>query len=91
MIKNIKKQLLNRINYLSGHLEGIKKMIGEEKYCIDIILQNKAVIAAIEKINEMILENHLNTCFAEAIKGKNEKERRKKFKEILEIFKNSEK
>ncbi len=79
------------MNYLIGHLEGIKKMIENDEYCIDIIKQNKAVIAAIEKVNEMILENHLNTCVTKAIKGKSAKERKKKIKEILELFKNSEK
>lgn len=77
------------MSYLSGHLEGIKKMIKDDKYCIDVIKQNEAVIAAIKKVNRMILENHLNTCVTEAIKGKNEKERKKKIKELLEIFKNS--
>ena len=91
MKKATKKQILNRMNYLSGHLEGVKKMLREDKYCIDIIKQNEAVIAAIKKLNQMILENHLNTCVTEAIKGKSEKERKNKIKELLEIFKNSNK
>jgi len=91
MRNSIKKQVLNRMNYLTGHLEGIKKMVKDEKYCIDIIKQNEAVIAAIEKVNEMILENHLNTCVTQAIKGKSERERKKKIKELLELFKNSKK
>lgn len=91
MKKSLKKQVINRMGYLSGHLEGIKKMIKDDKYCIDIIKQNEAVIAAIKKVNKMILENHLNTCVAEAIKSKNKQEQKKKVKELLEIFKNSEK
>ena len=91
MKKLFKKQILNRMNYLSGHLEGIKKMIKDNKYCIDIIKQNEAVIAAIKKLNQIILENHLNTCVTQAIKGKGGKERKKKIKELLEIFKNSNK
>lgn len=79
------------MNYISGHLEGIKRMIKEDKYCIDIILQNEAVISAIKKVNEMVLKNHLDTCVTQAIKGKSEKERKKKIKELLEIFKNSKK
>ena len=91
MKSSAKKQILNRMNYLSGHLVGIKKMIKDDKYCIDVIKQNEAVMAAIKKVNRMILENHLNTCVTEAIKGKDEKERKKKIKELLEIFKNSDK
>ena len=79
------------MNYLSGHLEGIKKMLRDDEYCIDIIKQSEAVIAAIRKLNQMVLENHLNTCVTEAIKGPNKKERKKKIKELLEIFKNSDK
>ncbi len=90
MKPSVKKQLLNRMNYLSGHLEGIKKMIKGDKYCIDIIKQNEAVMAAIKKVNRIILENHLNTCVAEAIKSKNKKEQKKKIKEILELFKSSD-
>ena len=66
-------------------------MIKDDKYCIDVIKQNEAVMAAIKKVNRIILENHLNTCVTEAIKGKNEKERKKKIQELLEIFKNSDK
>lgn len=75
------------MNYLSGHLEGVKKMIKNDKYCIDIIRQNQAVIAAIKKINRIILENHLNTCVVQVIKGRDKKEQKKKIKELLEIFK----
>ncbi|PIV65025.1 MAG: transcriptional regulator [Candidatus Nealsonbacteria bacterium CG01_land_8_20_14_3_00_12] len=91
MKKSFKKQILNRMNYLSGHLEGIKKMIKGDKYCIDIIKQNEAVIAAIKKLNQMVLENHLNTCVTQAIKSRDKKEKTKKIREILEIFQNSTK
>jgi len=79
------------MNYLSGHLEGIRKMIKGDKYCIDIIKQNEAVIAAIKKLNQMVLENHLNTCVTQAIKSRDKKEKTKKIREILEIFQNSTK
>lgn len=86
MKQSAKKQIINRMNYLSGHLEGVKKMIQKDKYCIDIILQNEAVIEAIKKVNQNILENHLDTCVTEAIRGKSEKERRAKIRELLKLF-----
>lgn len=91
MKKDLKKQAINRVNYIIGHLQGVRKMIEQEKYCIDIIMQNKAVYSALKKVDEIILENHLNTCVTEAIKGKSKKEREKKMKELLELFKNSDK
>ena len=88
MVSKFKKQILNRMNYVSGHFDGIKKMLKDDKYCLDIIKQNEAVAAAIKKINRLILENHLNTCVTEAIQGRDPKERKKKIKELLKIFEN---
>jgi DNA-binding FrmR family transcriptional regulator len=88
MKKFLKKKILNRMNYLIGHLKGVKKMIENDEYCVDIIFQNEAVISALKKVNEMVLENHLNTCVTQAIKNKSEKERKKKIKELLDLFKN---
>ncbi len=83
-----KKNILKRMNYLSGHLEGVKKMIEKDEYCISIIEQNRGVMAALEKVNEIILENHLHTCVADAVGGSDKKEKDKKIKEVLKLFKN---
>ena len=78
--------VINRMNYLIGHLKATLKMIEEGRYCIDIIRQNQAVISALEKVNELILRNHLETCVTQVVKGKNEKEKRRVFEEIIEVF-----
>lgn len=74
------------MNYLIGHLKANLKMTEEDKYCIDIIRQNQAVIAALERVNEIILRNHLDTCVTRAVKGKSQKEKKKVFDEIVEVF-----
>ncbi len=84
------KKISNRMNYLIGHLKANLRMVKEGRYCIDIIRQNQAVISALKKVNELILENHLNTCVTSAIKGKSEKARKKVLEEIVEIFKEEE-
>lgn len=61
-------------------------MVEEGRYCIDVIRQNQAVIAALEKVNELILARHLDTCVTKAVKGKSEKQRKKVYQEIVEIF-----
>lgn len=80
------KKVINRMNYLIGHLKANLKMIKEDRYCIDIIRQNQAVIAALKKVNELILRNHLETCVTRAVKGKNEKEQKRVFEEIVDVF-----
>ncbi|MBM3205654.1 metal-sensing transcriptional repressor [Candidatus Shapirobacteria bacterium] len=81
------KKVLNRMNYLLGHLKANLKMLKDERYCIDVIRQNQAVISALKKVNEMILQNHLGTCVTQAVKGKSEKEKKRVYQEILDIFK----
>jgi len=79
------------MNYLLGHLKANLKMVEEGRYCIDVIRQNQAVISALKKVNELILRNHLDTCVTRAVKGKNEKEKRRVYEEILEVFGEKEK
>ena len=81
------KKISNRMNYLIGHLKANLKMLEDDRYCIDVIRQNQAVISALRKVNEMILQNHLGTCVTRAIKGKSEKEKKRVYQEIVDIFK----
>lgn len=91
MKKPNQKKILTRMNYLVGHLQGVVKMIAEDRYCIEIIRQNQAVISALKKVNQLILKNHLDTCVTSAIKGKSESERKRVFDELTEIFKEEDK
>lgn len=60
--------VLKRLNYIEGHLNGIRRMIEEDKYCPEILKQSFAVRRAIEKMEALILEGHLHTCVAEGIR-----------------------
>jgi len=62
-----KQDVLKRLNYIDGHLGGIRRMIEEEKYCVDVLRQTYAVRKAIEKLETLLLENHLQTCVPEGI------------------------
>lgn len=87
LTSHYKSQLVKRMNYLTGHLKAVKTMIEEDRYCIDIIRQNQAVMAALAKVNEIILKTHLDTCVAKAVESKDKGERRKVFGEIIEVYK----
>ena len=86
MKQNLKKQSVKRMNYLIGHLQANKKMVEDDRYCIDIIRQNNAVVAALKKVNDIILSSHLDTCATTAIKDGNVKKRQKVLEELLEIY-----
>lgn len=67
-----KTDVLKRLNYIDGHLNGIRKMIEEDKYCVDVLRQTYAVRKAIEKLEALILEKHLQHCVPEGIKSGSE-------------------
>lgn len=79
------------MNYLRGHLEGVRKMIEKDSYCIDIIKQNKGVINALHKVNELILGGHFDTCIIGAALGRNKKKQHGMVKELMGIYKTSNK
>lgn len=62
-----KEDVLKRLNYIEGHLKGIRKMVDEDQYCIDILRQTYAVRKAIEKLEAIVLDSHLHACVPEAI------------------------
>ena len=61
-------QVLKRLNYVSGHVDGIKKMTEADRYCVDILKQSYAVRKALEKVEQILLEGHLQTCVVDGIK-----------------------
>jgi DNA-binding FrmR family transcriptional regulator len=73
MQQDRQQEVLKRLSYIEGHLGGIRKMVEQDKYCIDILRQTYAVRKALEKLEAVILEGHLRTCVPEGIKGDREK------------------
>ncbi len=63
-----KDEALKRLNYIQGHLQGIRKMVQEEQYCVDILKQLYAVRKAVEKMEGVLLDGHLHSCVIEGIK-----------------------
>ncbi len=70
-MKADKQDVLKRLNYIEGHLGGIRKMIEEDKYCVDILHQTHAVRKAIEKLEALLVESHLHNCVPENIANGN--------------------
>lgn len=64
-----KAQLKARLLKASGHLTAVVRMVDDEKYCIDILNQLKAVQSALDKTAQLMLKQHLETCVVEAVKA----------------------
>jgi DNA-binding FrmR family transcriptional regulator len=59
---------MKRLNFIEGHVQGIKRMVEQDKYCVDILKQTYAVRRAIEKTEQLMLDGHLHSCVVEGIK-----------------------
>ena len=67
------KDLLNRLSRIEGQVRGVKRMVEEDAYCTDVLIQVSAINAALNSFNKVLLANHIRTCVAEDIRqGKEE-------------------
>lgn len=78
-----KKALIVRINKILGQMNGIKKMIDNNRYCGDILIQLSAIDRSIKSLADVILEDHMKSCLVEDIKNNNTEA----VDEILDLFK----
>lgn len=75
-----------RLKTVEGHIAGIRRMIDEGEYCIDVIRQIQAVQSALNKVSKIILEDHMNSCLITAVRGEDPIERERVLVEIAEVF-----
>ena len=81
---------LVRLKKVEGQIRGIQTMIDEQRYCMDILSQIRAVTGAMRKIESGILASHLQHCVNDEITSNNSKEATVKIKEIKRLFENNE-
>ena len=85
-MKEKQKTLIN-FRKAKSLIEKIIKMVEKNEYCINIMQQNLAVIGLLKSAHQMLMENHLNTCFKTALGQKSEKKKQEMIQEILKVTK----
>jgi DNA-binding FrmR family transcriptional regulator len=78
-----KQDALKRLSYIEGHLRGIRKMVEEDAYCVDILKQTHAVKRALDKFDEVLLKDHIGHCVPEGIRGGRDEQ---VLGELVELF-----
>ena len=86
-----KTQLMNRARSIQGHMGAIVRMLEEDAYFVDIIKQTQAIQKAIDQMNALILEKHMNECVTTAIRSNQPKERERVITELMEVFETANK
>jgi DNA-binding FrmR family transcriptional regulator len=86
MSKHAKASSLKRLRRIEGQVRGLARMVEEERYCIDIVTQIAAVRAALKRVEEEILRDHIAHCVEHAIVSGNAAEQRRKVAELMDVL-----
>lgn len=82
--------VLNRLHRIEGQVRGVSRMVEEDRYCIDVLTQLRAVKAALGRVEAMMLKDHLGHCIEGAIVAGDAAEQRKKAAELVELISRSD-
>jgi CsoR family transcriptional regulator, copper-sensing transcriptional repressor len=79
-------QAKRRLKTIEGHIRGIQRMVEEGAYCIDVIRQIQATQSALNKVSQLVLEDHMHSCVIQAVRGEDIAERERVLAEIAEVY-----
>jgi DNA-binding FrmR family transcriptional regulator len=85
--KTTHEENLTRVNRIEGQVRGIKRMIEEREYCIDIITQIQAAQSALGSVARKVLQKHMETCVSEALQGTSTEDADEKLRELMRVMK----
>jgi CsoR family transcriptional regulator, copper-sensing transcriptional repressor len=85
MRNDIKASCAKRLSRIEGQVRGLARMVEEDRYCIDIVTQVSAVRAALRRLEEEILRDHIAHCVEHAIASGNKADQRRKIEELMEV------
>ena len=80
-----KKQILNRLASIEGHLKGIRRMVEDDQYCVDVLKQSYAVERALQKFEVALLDGHLQGCVREGFRDGRDEEMVRELSELFEL------
>ena len=86
MHKQMKASCLKRLNRIEGQVRGLAKMVEDDRYCIDIVTQISAVRAALRRVEEEVLRDHVAHCVEHAIASGNAVDQRRKVAELMDVL-----
>ena len=81
-----KSKALGRLRRIEGQVQGIQRMVQQDKPCVDILLQISAVQGAVDQVHRLLLTQHLESGVADAIRSVNGRDRQRKVGELLAVF-----
>ena len=84
--QDTREQVLRRLRKISGQVAGIERMVEQDRYCVDVLLQVAAVEGALDRVGHLVLASHVDTCVNSAVASGKPAERKRKLDELLDVF-----
>jgi len=81
-----KSKVRARLKRIEGQVAGIRRMVENDKYCVDILLQISAAQGALGQVGKIVLGRHIETCVSNALRSGDTSERRAKIDELMDVF-----
>lgn len=75
-----------RLRRIEGQVQGLQRMIANDAYCVDVLLQISAVQGALEQVRKLLLGRHIESCVVDALRSGSRGERQRKVEELLDVF-----
>jgi DNA-binding FrmR family transcriptional regulator len=84
--KDLKADMLLRLRRAEGQIRGVQKMVEEERYCPEVLVQMSAIHESLRAVERLLLGNHLQHCATEAIRSGDRKQAQATYEELTELF-----
>lgn len=81
-----KTAAVKKLNRIAGQINGLSKMIDEDRYCVDILMQVSSIHEALRGFGKTIMKSHLQTCVTSALSSKDERDKEDTYKELMDVI-----
>lgn len=81
-----KTKARGRLRRIEGQVQGLQRMLDNDAYCVDILLQISAVQGALEQVQKLLLGRHIESCVTDALRSGSRGDRQQKLDELLDVF-----
>ena len=80
-----KQRALARLRRIQGQIQGVQRMVDEDKYCVDIMLQISAIQGALDQVSKILMARHIESCVLDSVKAGTQKKRARKIEELIQV------
>ena len=86
MSDSVKGSVGTRLKRIEGQVAGIGRMVEDDRYCVDVLTQITAVVSALRGVEDLVMQNHLQTCVTDAIQGNDPDDKQQKLDELMSVI-----